>query len=133
MPTLILRMSPGPEGITKIHLSNPLRSQNLTLQYAAINKIANGYTQNHIFVRLPFASASQIHNPTRRGYLLLPTQPSTAGLETHSFGGGLPVEADNIPEVFECQLLDGAGNPLTNAANIVSVDLFFAYETHSLF
>ncbi len=133
MPTLHIRVSPGPDGLTKIHLSNPLRSQKLQLEYATISKSGNGYAQNHIFLRLPFASASQIHTATRRGYLLLPTQASASGLETHSFGSGLPVEADHIPEVFEAQLLDSTGAPITSSSNIAAVDLYFSYETHSLF
>jgi len=133
MPVLHICLIPGPDGLTKIHLSNPLRSQKLRLEYAAISKAANGYAQNHLFIRLPFASASQIHTATRRGYLLLPTQASTTGLETHSFGSGLPVECDHIPEVFEAQILDSTGSPLTSATNIAAIDLYFSYETHSLF
>ena len=95
MPTLHLKMTPQPNGITKISLSNPLRSQNFTLKYAVVNKIGAGFAHDHIFVRLPFASASQIHSSHRRGYLTLPTQASAAGMETHYLDFQLPMANPN--------------------------------------
>jgi len=133
MPTLHISLRPASQGINKIALSNPLRSQNLTLQYAVVNKAGAGFAHNQIFVRLPFASASQIHSSVRRGYLAIPTQASTAGMETHSFGSGLPVEADHVPEVFEAQILDANGDAITSNTHFTSLDLYFAYESHSLF
>ena len=87
MPTLHIRLIPGPIGITKCELSNPLKSQNLRLQSVVTNKSGAGYTGNHYYVRLPFASASQIHTTDKKGYLLIPSKASASGLEKFSFSG----------------------------------------------
>jgi len=134
MPTLHLKIVPtANSGINKVFLSNPIRSQNLTLQSVIINKAGTGFAKSQIFIRLPFLSANQFHSGDKLGYLSFPTQKSTAGIETISFGGGLKLETDHIPEVFECQLMDGDLSPMTSVTHFTSVDLYFSYDSHSLF
>ncbi len=133
MPTLILKLVPGDKGITKCRLCNPLKAQNLKLQSVVINKQANGYAGSQLYIRLPFASASQIHSSDHRGFLSVPTAISTSGMEIHNFSEGLPIESDNIPEIFECLLLKHDMTPFTANTNLHSVHLYFSYETHSLF
>ena len=133
MPTLHLLLQPGDKGITKCLLSNPLKAQKLHLHSVVINKQAAGYAGSQIFVRLPFASASQIHSNHQRGFLCLPTQISTSGMEVHNFSDGLPIECDNIPESFECQLLQSDMTPFTSNTDLLDVHLYFGYETASLF
>ncbi len=134
MPTLHIRLTPNShKGITKCELSNPLKAQKLELHSVVINKQANGYAGNCIYIRLPFASASQVHTTDKKGFLLIPTAISASGMETHNFSDGLPIECDNVPETFEAQLLNHDMTPLTSNANIVAVDLYFGYKTHSLF
>ena len=134
MPTLALRLTPNShKGITKCLLSNPLKAQNLRLHSVVINKQAAGYAGDHILIRLPFASASQFHTNEKKGFIHIPTQISSSGMETHNFSDGLPIECDNIPESFEAVLLKNDMTPFTSNANLVSVDIYFGYETHSLF
>ena len=134
MPTLHLRISPNSNnGISKISLSNPIRSQNFTLQSAVINKAGASYAKSQIYIRLPFLSANQFHSGDKLGYLSFPTAKSTAGIESISFGGGLKLETDHIPEVFEVQLLDGDLVGLTSSTHFTSVDLYFSYESSGLF
>ena len=134
MPTLHLKVQPSSKnGITKIFLSNPIRSQNLRLQSAIINKAGAGYAESQVFIRLPFLSANQFHSSDKLGYLTFPTQASTAGIETYNFGAGLNLETDHIPSVFEVQLLDSNVQGLTSSTHFTSVDLYFSYDTHSLF
>jgi len=134
MPTLHLKIVPTANaGINKVFLSNPIRSQNLTLQSVIINKAGAGYAKSQVYIRLPFLSANQFHSGDKLGFLSFPTQVSTAGIESTSFGGGLKLETDHIQEVFECQLLDGDLAPMTSATHFTSVDLYFSYDTHSLF
>lgn len=134
MPTLHLKIVPTTNaGINKVFLSNPIRSQNLTLQSVIINKVGTGYAKSQIYIRLPFLSANQFHSGDELGYLSFPTQKSTAGIESHSFGGGLKLETDHVPEVFECQLLDEDLAPITSVTHFTSVDLYFSYDTNSLF
>lgn len=134
MPTLHLKIVPTTNaGINKIFLSNPIRSQNLTLQSAIINKVGTGYAKSQVFVRIPFLSANQFHSNDKTGFLSFPTAKSTAALETLSFGGGLKLDADNVPEVFEVQLLDEDLAPITSTTHFTSIDLYFSYDTHSLF
>lgn len=134
MPTLHIRLTPNShKGITKCELSNPLKAQKLELHSVVINKQAAGYAGNCIYIRLPFASASQVHTTDKKGFILIPTAISSGGMETHNFSDGLPIECDNVPETFEAQLLNHDMSPLTSNANIVSVDLYFGYITHSLF
>tara|TARA_R110002049_G_scaffold80391_1_gene204425 strand:- start:4040 stop:4444 length:405 start_codon:yes stop_codon:yes gene_type:complete len=134
MPTLHLKIVPNSNsGINKVFLSNPIRSQNLTLQSAIINKVGSGYAKSQIYIRLPFLSANQFHSGDKLGFLSFPTQKSTAGIESYTFGGGLKLETDHIPEVFEAQLLDEDMSPLTSTTHFTSIDLYFSYESHSLF
>jgi len=134
MPTLHLRITPNTNnGITKVFLSNPIRSQNLTLHSAIINKAGASFAHSQIYIRLPFLSSNQFHSTDRKGYLTFPTQKNTAGIETYNFGSGLLLETDHIPETFELQLLDGNSAAITSATNFTSIDLYFSYETHSLF
>ena len=134
MPTLHLKIVPtANSGINKVLLSNPIRSQNLTLQSVIINKVGTGYAKSQIYIRLPFLSANQFHSGDKLGFLSFPTQKSTAGIEIFSFGGGLKLETDHIPEVFECQLLDEDLTPITSSTHFTSIDLYFSYDTHSLF
>ena len=134
MPTLHLRLTPNTNnGITKCFLSNPLKAQKFKLHSIVINKQNNGYAHGHLYLRIPFADASQIHTSDKKGFLLVPTAKSASGMETLTFSDGLPVEASNIPEVFECQLLQADMTPFTSNSNLLSVDLYMGYETHSLF
>ena len=134
MPTLHLKIVPtANSGINKVFLSNPIRSQNLTLQSVIINKAGAGFAKSQIFIRLPFLSANQFHSGDKLGFLSFPTQKSTAGIESYSFGGGLKLETDHIPEVFEAQLLDEDMSPITSSTHFTSIDLYFSYESHSLF
>ena len=134
MPSLHLKIVPtANSGINKVLLSNPIRSQNLTLQSVIINKVGAGYAKSQIYVRLPFLSANQFHSGDKLGFLSFPTQKSTAGIEIFSFGGGLKLETDHIQEVFECQLLDEDLAPITSSTHFTSIDLYFSYDTHSLF
>ena len=134
MPTLHLRITPNSnQGLNKVFLSNPIRSQNLTLQSAIINKAGASFAHSQIFVRLPFLSANQFHSGDKLGFLSFPTAKSTAGLETIGFGGGLKLETDHIPEVFECQLLDANLAGITSSTHFTSLDLYFSYESSGLF
>lgn len=134
MPTLHLRITPtSNNGINKVFLSNTIRSQNLTLHSVVINKAGASFAHSQIFIRLPFLSANQFHSGDKLGFLSFPTQLNTAGIEQYSFGSGLLLEADHIPEVFECQVMDGDLAGLTSSTNFTSVDLYFSYESHSLF
>ena len=134
MPTLHLRLTPNANnGKTTIKLSNPLKSQNFHLHSAIIVKTGTGYNGGHIYIRLPFASASQFHTSDKKGLLLIPTMPGVAGMEQHSFSDGLPLEVDALEEEFVCELLQNDLTPFTSSANLKSVDLYFGYETHSLF
>ena len=134
MPTLHLRITPNSNaGINKVFLSNPIRSQNLTLQTAVINKAGASFAHSQIYLRLPFLSANQFHSGDKLGYLTFPTAKSTAGMEIMGFGGGLKLETDHIPAVFECQLLDGDLVGVTSSTHFTSVDLYFSYESSGLF
>jgi len=134
MPTLHLRLTPNANnGITKCLLSNPLKAQKFRLHSIVVNKQSNGYNHGHIYLRIPFATASQVHTTDKKGYLLIPTAKSTSGMEIHNFSDGLPIEADNIPQSFECQLLQADMTPFTSNTNLLSVDLYYGYESHSLF
>ena len=134
MPTLHLRITPNSNlGINKVFLSNPIRSQNLTLQSAIINKAGASFAHSQIYLRLPFLSANQFHSGDKLGYLTFPTAKSTAGMEIMGFGGGLKLETDHIPAVFECQLLDGDLVGVTSSTHFTSVDLYFSYESSGLF
>ena len=133
MPTLHLRLVPNADnGINKVFLSNPIRSQNLTLQSCIINKEGASFAHSQIFIRIPFLSSSQFHSTDKLGYLTFPTMKNTKGLEILNFGN-LLMEADHIPEVFECQLLDGDLEGIKSDTNFTSVDLYFSYQSHSLF
>ena len=128
MPTLHLRIKPNTNnGINKIFLSNTIRSQNLTLHSVIINKAGTGFAHSQIYIRLPFLSANKL------GFLTFPTEISTKGIETYSFGSGLMLDADHVPEVFECQLMDSDLAGITSSTHFTSVDLYFSYESHSLF
>jgi len=133
MPTLHLRLTPNTNGITKCLLSNPLKAQKFRLHSIVINKQSNGYNHGHIYLRIPFATASQVHTSDKKGYLLVPTAKSKSGLEIQNFSDGLPIEADNIPQSFECQLLQADMTPFTSNTNLLAVDLYYGYESHSLF
>ena len=134
MPTLHLRLTPNSNnGINKVFLSNPIRSQNFTLRTAIINKVGTGFAHSQIFVRLPFISSNQFHSGDKLGFLSFPTQKSTAGIEILNFGAGLPVEVDHVAEVFECAIYDSNLAGITSSTHFTSIDLYFSYETHSLF
>ena len=134
MPCLHLRLTPNSnKGINKVFLSNPIRSQNFTLQSAIINKGGSGYAKSQIYVRLPFISSNQFHSGDKLGFISFPTQKSTAGIETMNFGAGLKMETDHIPEVFEAQLYDADLGGIVSSTHFTSIDLYFSYDTHSLF
>jgi len=134
MPCLHLRLTPNSNnGITKVFLSNPIRSQNFVLQSAIINKAGTGYAKSQIFIRLPFISSNQFHSGDKLGFISFPTQVSTAGIEVLNFGAGLKMETDHIPEVFEAQLYDADLAGITSSTHFTSIDLYFSYDTHSLF
>ena len=134
MPCLHLRLTPNSNnGINKVFLSNPIRSQNFTLQTAIINKEGTGYAKSQIYVRLPMISSNQFHSGDKLGFLSFPTQKSTAGIEVLNFGDGLKMETDHIPEVFEAQLYDADLGGITSSTHFTSIDLYFSYDTHSLF
>ena len=50
-----------------------------------------------------------------------------------NFGQGLPLELDHIYEHFDIKLVNASGVGLTTSGNMDFVDLYFAYESHSLF
>ena len=134
MPCLHLRLTPtSNNGINKVFLSNPIRSQNFTLQSAIINKVGSGYAKSQIYVRLPFISSNQFHSGDKLGFISFPTQKSTAGIETMNFGAGLKMETDHIPEVFEAQLYDADLGGIVSSTHFTSIYLYFSYDTHSLF
>lgn len=134
MPTLHLHIVPDSNlGINKVYLSAPIRSQNLTLQSVVINKAGASFAHSQIFVKLPFLNANQFHTSLKRGYLSFPTAKSTAGIETIAFGGGLKLETDHVPEVFEVQVLDANLAGITSSSHFTSVDLYFSYESSGLF
>lgn len=133
MPTLHLRLVPtANNGIQKVFLSNPIRSQDLTLQSAVVSQKGNGYNQSSVYVRIPFLSSNQFHSSDKKGFLTFPVGHS-AGLDHFSFGSGLRLEADHIPEVFECQLLDSNLAGITDDTHFTSIDLYFSYKSAGLF
>ena len=134
MPTLHLRITPtANRGINKIFLSNPIRSQNLTLHSVIITKSGNGYNENQIYLRIPFLSSNQFHSGDKLGFLTFPTAKGTKDIEILNFGSGLKLECDHIPEQFEVQLLDSSLEGFTDTTHFDSVDLYFSYDSHSLF
>ena len=134
MPTLYISVKPNANnGINKILLSNPLRSQKMKLLTAVINKQGAGYNQSKVHIRIPFLSSNQFNSGEKTGYLTLSTEKSTKGIEVINFGLGLDLPCDHVNEVFECQLLDENSQGITNNTHFTSVDLYFSYETSSLF
>lgn len=134
MPTLHLKALPNDNGgITSVRLSNDIRSQNLRLLMAVIHKPNATYSGNSIGVQLPFLGADQFHSSYRRGELTFPTDKHTKYTQLE-FGSGLPLECDHINEAFDIKLVDDNGVGITATANVIDyVDLYFSYETHSLF
>ncbi len=69
MPTLHLKIVPtANSGINKVFLSNPIRSQNLTLQSVIINKAGTGFAKSNVYIRLPFLSANQADSVHKLGF-----------------------------------------------------------------
>lgn len=134
MPTLHIRALPNDNGgITKVRLSNDIRSQNLRLLHVVIHKPNSNYTGDSIGVRLPFLTSNQFHSTYKKGVLVFPTDKHSKH-DHLVFGTGLPLECDHIDEVMEIVLVDDDGVGITATANTIDyVDLYFAYETHSLF
>jgi len=134
MPTLHIRALPNDNGgITKVRLSNDIRSQNLRLLMVVIHKPNANYSGDNIGVRLPFLSSNQFHSTLRKGELTFPTDKHTKYTQLE-FGSGLPLECDHIDEAMEIVLVDQDGAGITSTANVIDfVDLYFSYETHSLF
>jgi len=133
MPTLHLRLVPtANNGIQKVFLSNPIRSQDLTLQSVVVSQKGNGYNQSAVYVRIPFLSSNQFHSGDKKGFLTFPVGHSS-GLDHFSFGSGLRLECDHIQEVFECQLLDASLAGITDDTHFTSIDLYFSYKSAGLF
>jgi len=135
MPTLHIRaLKNDNRGITKVRLSNDIRSQHLRLLTAIIQRSSNSFTGDSVGVRLPFLSSDQFHSTLRRGELQFPVDKlSGSRLTVINFGQGLPLDCDHINEAFEVQLVDENGAGLTSSGNMDFVDLYFSYETASLF
>lgn len=135
MPTLLIRASSNDNGgITSVRLSNDIRSQNLRLLTAVIQRSSNSYTDNSVGVQLPFLGADQFHSSVRKGELTFPVDKlSGSRLTVLNFGNGLPLECDHINEAFDVKLVNASGVGLTTTDNMDFVDLYFSYETHSLF
>jgi len=135
MPTLHIRaLKNDNRGITKVRLSNDIRSQHLRLLTAIIQRSSNSFTGDSVGVRLPFLSSDQFHSTLRRGELQFPVDKlSGSRLTVINFGQGLPLDCDHINEAFDVQLVDENGAGLTSSGNMDFVDLYFSYETSSLF
>jgi hypothetical protein len=133
MPVLHLKLTPQTRGINKMTLSNVIRSQNMTLQSVVINKPEATFDHDQIYVRLPFISSNQFHcgQNDKRGFLSFPTLKSTKGIDILNFN--LKLDSDHVPETFEAELLDSDMNGITDNTKVSNVNLYFSYETHSLF
>lgn len=135
MPTLHLRALPNDNGgVTSVRLSNDIRSQNLRLLSVVIQRASNSYTDNSVGVQLPFLGADQFHSSLRKGELQFPVDKlSGSRMTIINFGQGLPLEIDHINENFDIKLVNASGEGITTSGNMDFVDLYFAYESHSLF
>ena len=70
----------------------------------------------------------------RKGELQFPVDKlSGSRITVLNFGSGLPLEIDHIDEAFTIKLVNASGVGITTSDNMDFVDLYFSYETHSLF